>query len=479
MLTDHFINLCCLILVSDHPKFTDNINSDIGEILDFYKEEDVALQFRKKFSLAKSLYRLKSDGMEPHTILDSIISANHYSELSSFIEMLSIRKIPDEKSDAAINQICDKKQLIKLQKDLPQIEEFISKFNTNSFTAVDEILDHWNSMISSVHSNILEEKRKNARSGIKELDLLSDDYVDVLNQIEISYSGINSVSTGYSELDQYLNGGHEPNRLYIYGGCSGDGKSILLINFLRNAVENNKDKTGPVSMFIYFTMENLIDESLIRLYCSIEDKDIKDVIKHYAEEKMTIQQKIKDWQIKHNAMICMSYFPPTLTSVSDLISYCDVVKSRYDERAILRGVYTDYLDLLKSGKNFDLHRLELGQVTIDMKVAAVVQGVPWLTVTQLNRSIFIKSIINIKGIGNTTLDTVKVGDMVEGKNNEWRTVKYVFPHENKKCYKITTKSGKTIICGPKHEFPTTDGLKNIQYTGLKVGDKLYVKNDDY
>ena len=50
-------------------------------------------------------------------------------------------------------------------------------------------------------------------------------------------SGKNSVSTGYVELDKYMNGGFEPTRLYIYGGSSGDGKSVLLTNFLKNAVE--------------------------------------------------------------------------------------------------------------------------------------------------------------------------------------------------------------------------------------------------
>jgi len=385
MLTEQFVNLCCTILLSENAKFNDALVNDIASILVSYDNDDVALQFRKKLSLAKSILKLKQERKSPEQIVDSIVSAGHFDELNSFLDALSKRTIPPEKTDAAINQVCEKKQLVQLQSDLPNVEEFITKFNTNAFTDTSETLDYWNNLVTQLHSSVLEEKRKEARSSIKELDLLSDDYSHVLNQIEISYSGKNSISTGYAELDGYLNGGHEPTRLYIYGGCSGDGKSVLLNNFVRNSVECNKDQTGPMSMYIYFTMENLIDESLVRLYCSIEDMDVKDFVRDYQGHKINMQQKMRDWQMSHNAMVITSYFAPTLTSVSDLVSYCDILTAKYEGKAVLKGVYVDYLDLLKAGQVFDLHRLEMGQITIDMKVAAVMQGVPWVTVTQLNR----------------------------------------------------------------------------------------------
>jgi replicative DNA helicase len=388
MLTEHFVNLCCTVLLDKHPKFTDVVISDILAILASYEEEDIALNFRKKFSLSKSILRLRMSDKDSEAILDSLVAGGHFLELDSFLKHLSSVSIPSEKVDAAINQICDKKQLIQLQRDLPSIEDFVAKFNNNAFTDTNETLDYWYELITSLHTNALEEKRKKSQATIKELDLFSDSYTDVLDQIELSHSGLNSVSTGFSELDTHLSGGFAPARLYIFGGCSGDGKSVLLNNLLINAVENNKDKTGPMSMFMYFTMENLIDESLVRLYCAIEDKDVKEVINNYAHEKLIIEQRLKDWQLEHNAIICASYFPPTLTAVSDLVAFSDRMVSKYEGKAVLRGTFTDYLDLLKAGRVFDLHRLEMGQITIDMKVAAVTQSVPWITVTQLNRGAY-------------------------------------------------------------------------------------------
>ena len=115
---------------------------------------------------------------------------------------------------------------------------------------------------------------------------------------------------------------------------------------------------------------------------------IKQVIKNFEIERPILEQRIKEWCRDHNSVVSMVYFPPTLTSVSDLISYCDLLKVKYEGRAVLRSVYVDYLDLLKAGQIFDLHRLEMGQITIDMKVAAVMQNIPWVTVTQLNRGAY-------------------------------------------------------------------------------------------
>lgn len=481
MITEQFINLCCAVLLDDNPKFTKQVISDISSILNAHSETDIPIQFKKKYVLTQTIIKLKIDGCSSDQILDNLITANHFSELESYIKGISKRKIEDEKINAAINQICQKKQLLTVHKSIGHVEEFISNYNNNSFSDSVDILRNWGTLITSFHSNILEEKRKESRNNIKELDLYSDDYESAINQIEVSYSGKNCVSTGYRDFDSALNGGFEPGRLYVFGGCSGDGKSVLLNNLIKNAVDSNIDNESTNKhLYIYFTMENLIDESLLRLWCLQQDRDVAQVIKNFDYEKTQIQKELKTWQQDHNSIICMSYFAPTMTSVSELMSYCDIIKNKYEHdtngQVKLRGVYVDYLDLLKSGQTFDLHRLEMGQVTIDMKVAAVMQNIPWITVTQLNRSIFLKSRINIKGVGNTTLDQVKVGDYVR-RGNKWVKVLKVFPKEKKKCYKIKTKSGKEIICGPKHEFPTSDGLKNIQYTNLKVGDKLYTKND--
>jgi len=390
LLTEQFINLCCAILLDNNPKFTDTVIRDISFILDSYNEEDTAIQFRSKFELCKISAKYRVEKKTPEYIIDTLLSGGHFVDLESFIKTIEKRKIDDTKIPVAIEQISEKKQSSFLSQDLPVLEEFSKKLKTNSFTTSKEAISTWSGLISKFHTRVLEQKRKEARAAIKELDLCDDSYEDVINQIAISYSGKNSISTGYAELDKYMNGGFEPTRLYIYGGTSGDGKSVLLVNFLKNAVESTKNKRedGKFNIYTYYTLENLVDESLVRLYCNLTNDKITDLIEQFDEKKKLIAKTLKEWQMDHHSKIVMAYFPPTLTSVSDLVSYGEIVKQRAGNTGELAGTFVDYLDLLKSGQTFDLHRLELGQVTIDMKVAAVMQGIPWVSVTQLNRGAY-------------------------------------------------------------------------------------------
>ena len=392
MLTEQFINLSCVILLDDNPIVSRGVVGDIGFILNNYDEEDVALQFRKKYELVKCILKLKIDGKNSDQILDSITATGHYSELDSFIKGISERKLDIPKLESTVELIAKRKQFAVLMQDLPSVEEFVKKVNNNAFTDIDEEIQYWSQLISKLHTRIMETKRKESRVAIKELDIMLDSFEPVLNQIERNYSGENVISTGYKELDGYMGGGFQATRLYIFGGTSGDGKSTLLINLLKNAVETNKNLTGPVNLFSYFSLENLMDESLIRLYCAITNQKGADFTLKFNELKPTIQATIKDWARSFNSSISMAYFPGTLTSTADLVSFNEIAKQRYKEKTsegcLLRATYADYLDLLKSGQTFDLHRMELGQVTIDMKVAAVMGNIPWITVSALNRGAY-------------------------------------------------------------------------------------------
>lgn len=75
-----------------------------------------------------------------------------------------------------------------------------------------------------------------------------------------------------------------------------------------------------------------------------------------------------------------------------------------------------------------------------------------------------------------TLDGEKnIVDLVEGdsilSDKGYAKVEKIYPIERNATYKITTKSGKSIICSKKHLFPTQNGLLSLE-TGLNVGKKL-------
>lgn len=390
MITDSFLNLCCAVLSDENPKFTDAVISEVFEVLTFFKlkENTIPIQYRSKFNLTHTISKLRKEGKTIEETIENIIAAGQFKDLDSYIHSLSRpeAKIPEKKIESGLKRLKAIKKLTTLLKDLPNIEKFIEQFNTNNFTNLDEAINNYDVTVSKMYSRLSEEKRLESQGAIRSLDLASDSYAPVIDQIEISYSGKNSITTGYSELDKLINKGFEPGRLYIFGASSGDGKSVLLMNFVKNGVERQKEDLTKKDIYIYITLENLIDESLVRLYCGYSNKTIDQVIKNYDVEKVEIERSLKTWQDSNNAVIAMSYYPPTLTSVADTMVFIEEVKNRYKDTGKIKAVYIDYLDLLKSGQTFDLHRLELGQTTIDLKVLAVRLQVPVITVTQVNRA---------------------------------------------------------------------------------------------
>jgi replicative DNA helicase len=391
MINVSFLNLCFSLLLQKDVKINEKTSKDIYEILIFYRshEDKIPLISKQKFSLVFNVSKFRLEGKTREEIFDKILGNQLYKEFEHYIKQAEEHELNDEQLKLAIKRVNDRKKLITILIDLPHFESVISQFNNNSYEDIEEFVSSYERIISSAYTRMSEEKRQNSISKISQLDLLNDQFEPVIHQIQQSYSGKNSVSTGYSQLDEYLNGGFEPNRVYIFGGSSGDGKSTLLLNFVRNAVErvkNYDEKIGLKQIYIYVTLENLIDESLIRLYCSITNKDIKHVIKNFEDEKKNIERTIKAWQEDNNSCVIMTYFEPTITSVSDIIVYINEIENRYKNKGIIKAIYVDYLDLLKSGQKFDLYRLEMGQVVIDLKCLVVKKNIPCITLTQLTRS---------------------------------------------------------------------------------------------
>ena len=471
MLTESFINLCCAVLLDENPRFSTTLIKDIDSIFEFYSDDDTPLAFRSKHKLVKTIIKLKNDKLPTDQIIDSLSVTGYFKEFSNFLSVLSKQKIAPEKIDAAINQIIQRKQYVSLLVDMPKIESYIKQFNTQSFTDLKPALNGWTDLICNVHSRILEERRKESTTTIKELDLVNDNYNPVLTSIENSYGGRNSVSTGYTQLDNFMNGGFEPGRLYIFGGSSGDGKSTLLLNFIRHAVEKNKYLDGPPSIIPYYTLENLVDESLIRLYCCITNQSTSELIKKFSTEKLLIEEYLKEWQQKYNCIVIMKYFQPTLTSVAELYSSNELIKAKYNGSAVIRSTYVDYLDLLKSGQTFDVHRLEIGQVTLDMKVSSVLQGVPWVTVTQLNRGGYdtkeMPTLVNM----SESIKKVEHSDFVGIIKSTSNEVDKNVDQKNKPLF--TTGIGDMAITigknrsGPKNKMITL----SVDFSKFRVDDK--------
>ena len=81
----------------------------------------------------------------------------------------------------------------------------------------------------------------------------------------------------------------------------------------------------------------------------------------------------------------MKYFKGGSIGCLDIELIINEIIDKYGKDS-LKGVFVDYLDILKSDKPQELFRIELSHITLGLKTIAVEYNVPLLTATQTTRS---------------------------------------------------------------------------------------------
>ena len=417
MLTEQFLNLACTCSTFDSPLFTSSIAKTIAEILEFYSSdsEEIPMQFSQKFELAKTLCELKSAAKSRDHILDNVKASGKFQELEPFINSLEMKTLTESECKDCLKHIDSRKKLLQTLKHYEEIRRWVEDFGTNNFASVDDAISAYGAVVTEMYSDYSQSRRSENITNIMSLNLMSDDYESVLNAIESNYSGKNAVPSGFSQLDENINGGHEPGRLYIYAGASNVGKSTLLLNFIRNTIErkNYQKEVGSLpELHALITLENYVDESLLRLYCSTTQQTTKEVVRNFDVERLKISKVLKSIQVENEQILDMTYFPAGSISVPDIIMHLEELKDQWQGKAELKSVYIDYLDLVKSGQKFDLHRLELGQVTVDLKVLAATLHIPVIVPTQLNRASYDDATIPTLAMMGESIKKVEHADFV-------------------------------------------------------------------
>lgn len=395
MITELFLNSCFSLVLNKTTKIKKNktVYRDIIEILDFFKQKqknEIPITIQNKLECLHEICELKLTDKSDDNVIDSISFGNKFKTLLDFIHVKRNEEIPDEILSDHITQIRMRKKLNNAVANYQDLEKFLDIIKSGNFDSIDDIIFNYEKIIKEANYNLMECSRNIGLESSSSLDLLNDDYSPVLDMIKKKYDKTNTIQTGYTIFDQdvFDNGGFEKSRLYIFGGASGSGKSTLILNFIDNDTttksKNKEDKAKNGTVYLYITLENQIDESLLRLYQMMFNKDQVTTLRD-INAGVDIKKAIVDKFKSSGCTIVFKYFPKFSISCTDIMMQMDDVIDRYGKDSI-RGLYVDYLDLLKADIANDLFRLELGFITAALKDIAVKYNVPVITVSQLNRA---------------------------------------------------------------------------------------------
>jgi len=399
LITQNFVDSCFLLVFNKNTKVrrSHTLYRDIKSIIDFYKKTEkinIPIAIKNKVDCLYKVCDMRLKEKHIDNILDSLAFSEKFRPIIDFIQTKMNEEVKDDVLESHINQIRLRKKLNTMLENYDKIKGFVEVVSDASFDSIDDVILDYEQIVRESYLGLMDASRSTALEASKSLDLTKDSYEDALSKALEKYERKNTTPTGYPIFDNDIfNGGFEPSRLYIFGGGSGSGKSTLMLNFIANCAKNRlipeRDKEKKIeNVFIYVTLENSVDETLMRLYQILFNKTIRDAIDDIVKlGKDYIEKIIKEKFLESKSTLILKYYPGMSISTVDLSMVLDDAILEYGKESI-KGLFVDYLDLLKTDMKYDLYRLELGFITLSLKSLAVHYRIPIISATQLNKSAY-------------------------------------------------------------------------------------------
>lgn len=402
MITESFLNSCFSLLLNQNSKIkkTKALYRDILAILDFSEERDsyeTPVDIKSKLDCLRKISQMLMDDRTVDSIRDSISLSEKFKEHLGLLDLKTTEDVKEAAFQDYVRQVRIRKKIAGLFKNYDELNHVLETIKDGTFDSIDDLVEDYEITIKNLYSNMMEAQRSVTIEAAASLDLVKDSYDHVIDMIQKKYERTSKTPTGFSLLDnKIMMGGYEPSRLYIWGGGSGAGKSTMLNNTIiksatldpmQDTTIANKYVPGEITrVYVYVTMENTIEESLMRTYQPLFNKTTQQMLGDISSG-VDIKKRISTELSKCGSTIVMKYFPAMSVSTLDLMGVVDDVIDTYGKESIA-GLYVDYLDLLKTDMKYDMYRLELGHITLSLKTLAVQYNIPVITGSQLGRKVY-------------------------------------------------------------------------------------------
>lgn len=233
--------------------------------------------------------------------------------------------------------------------------EEIATFCRNG--AVEEAIMTGPSLLDKQDFGTLVKNMQDAISIGLQKDLGLDYFLNPENRIRSQEENTNTIPTGWSELDDWLNGGISRQELTFFMATSGGGKSMTMANLGVNFLERGMN-------VLYITLElaePVVAKRFDSMVSGIGQRDIKDNIQRVAHE---ISKKSD------------SYGKLTIKRMPESITSADHIRAYIKEFEIANGyipdlILLDYLDLLMPCRKIALDNLFIKDKFVAEEVRAI------------------------------------------------------------------------------------------------------------
>src|SRR6202030_3272911 len=210
---------------------------------------------------------------------------------------------------------------------------------------------------------------------------LSEDFVPLEDLLQPTMDEIDAIAsnggiargvpTGFTELDEVTNGLHA-GQMIIVAARPGVGKSTLGLDFLRSCSIKHRMAS------VIFSLEMSKSEIVMRLLSAEAKIKLADMRSGRMSDD--------DWTRLARRMSEISEAPLYIDDSPNLTMMEIRAKARrLKQRADLRLVGVDYLQLMSSGKRVESRQIEVSEFSRHLKLLAKELEVPVIAISQLNR----------------------------------------------------------------------------------------------
>ena len=409
MITETFLNNCLSLVFSKKSNELEiSAYQDIGFCLATFEKafvDNIPVMLKNKFDLLKMICANMIKGGSLPEIMVSVAASGKYQQFVDLIQVKSATPLDNKAQTGHLNALQQLVAYMKVCGEDKKWHDYFDKVNSGNIETIEEVIGEYKNLVKASFNDVADFEIKSSLGLVTSLNAPNDDCSRIIEEIQKKYSPQNVISSGIKELDEeFLSGGYQPSRIYLYAGISGVGKSILLLNMaIRGAMSrlNQEDSifsygptidSEPQRVFLYVTCENYVYETWMRLYFALTKTRKEELLTKLRAGSITskdIQMEITRILEPYNCAIQIEYFPSNSISPGNIAALIQKY-NRNPQSRVVKAVYLDYLDLLLPDEKEELRWVDLGAITTRLKTISASFEIPIITATQLNREAYRK-----------------------------------------------------------------------------------------
>ncbi len=249
---------------------------------------------------------------------------------------------------------------------------------------------------------------------------------------------------------------------------TGGGKSLMMCHVAASTLMQGKN-------VLYISMEMSEERIAERIDANLFNTEIQNL--RYLPES-TFKSRVDGIKNKTQGRLIVKEYPTGAAHAGHFRALIEELKQK--KNFIPDLIIVDYINIcasqrIRANANANSYTL-IKSIAEELRAIAQEYKVPMLTATQLNRCLDPSTEVISKTHGKMEIKDVDIGDFLYS-NNGWNKVLDKFSSVQK-MYKVTTTSGKQIVCSGNHLFPVYDN-KNEETlvtinSGLSVGSKIKI-----